>query len=85
MQAALTLQPWLFSELCLQCNEPVTAAFCRAETCRRKYVPRAGYSRSSCPLHDRNIPAELHPQKMRDAVHCPNCDANLYGIKPEDG
>ena len=84
MQADPALQPRLFSELCLRCRRAVTAAFCQAEHCRRKYVPREAYSRITCPLHDRNIPEDLRPEKMREAVHCPNCDVNLYGIKPED-
>ncbi len=87
VQAGPASQPWLFSQLCLQCSGPVTAAFCSGENCRRKFVPLPGYSRRYCPVDDPAMQAntaEFRARKIRDAVHCPNCGNNLYGVKPED-
>ena len=79
----------MFSQRCPKCDQISVATFCGEETCRRKFLLRPGRSREFCPIHD---PAQgeardseaRRPGKLQEAIDCPRCGANLFGVKPED-
>jgi hypothetical protein len=76
-------QPWIFSELCPRCSAVVNAALCREEFCRRKFVPLPDRSRVLCPVHETPRDERVRAS-MGEAVRCPACRQNLYGVKDED-
>ena len=79
----------MFSQRCQECGTVSTATSCEEETCRTKFILQPGYSRTCCPLHDpallvSTVPNSFRVRKFKNALRCPKCESNFFGIKEED-
>ena len=79
----------MFSQRCPKCDQISVATFCGEETCRRKFLLRPQLSREFCPLHgpgegEAGASPARRLSSLQDALLCPRCGANLFGVKPKD-
>jgi hypothetical protein len=81
---ATTLEAWFFSEYCSGCGALVSGAFCNDEFCRRRFALSRSRTPLFCPIHDPQVARDRLAATMKEVVHCPTCNRNLYGIKEDD-